>query len=242
MILLLSGEGPTDIGSCESATGTCEGKDFKPGPMAWLVERLVAPVWGYSPLATAGYVFVSEGDLARYCRTQRMGTAFPGKKKRVETIYFYKNARGLARLAKEQSERSNCPVGAVLFRDCDGTVSSHRSLWHDKVHSMETGFAAEHFELGVPMVPKPKSEAWLLCAVQAVPYQNCVRLEDLSGNDASPKSAKDALEEALAARGRSNTDVCDMVEQAEIDPQRMQMPSFDAFRERLEAVTQRMLR
>ena len=171
-----------------------------------------------------------------------MGTTLPGKKRPVETAYFFKNARGLARLAKDRSARDRCPVGAVLFRDSDGTVSSQRSLWRDKVASMEAGFTAEDFDLGVPMVPKPKSEAWLLCAVQAGQYQHCTRFEALSGNDASPNSAKLALQKALAARRRSHADVGDMVVNGEIDPRRIRMPSFDYFRERLLTVGQQMLK
>jgi hypothetical protein len=240
MILLLSGEGPTDIGSCETATGTCEGADFKPGPMTWLIDKLVEPHWDYSPLNASSCVFISEGALAHYCRSQRLGTTLPGKKKTVDTGYFFKNARGLARLAKDRSAHDHCPVGAVLFRDSDGTVSSQRSLWNDKVRSMEAGFAAEDFDLGVPMVPKPKSEAWLLCAAQANPYQNCTRFENLSGNDASPNSAKTELAAALAASNRSYLDVSDMVENGEINPQQIQMPSFNYFKNRLETVAQQM--
>ena len=242
MILLLSGEGPGDLGSCQTATGKCEGKDLKPGPMAWVVDKLVEPIWGYSPLDSASCGLITEGTLAHYCRRERMGTTLPGKKRPVETGYFFKNARGLARFAKDRSARDNCPVGAVLFRDSDGTVASRRSLWEDKVKSIAAGFSAENFALGVPMVPKPKSEAWLLCAIQGVQYQNCARFEALSGNDASPNSAKGRLEDALTARGRSYADVCDMVEQGEIALQQIQMPSFDFFRERLETVAQQMMK
>lgn len=242
MILLLSGEGPSDIGSCQTATERCEGNDFQPGPMAWFVDKLAGPTWGYSPLESRSYTFISESALAHDCRIRRMGTSLPGKKKAVETAYFFKTARSLARLAKERSARDKCPVGAVLFRDSDGTVASRRSLWDDKLKSIEAGFAAEDFDLGVPMVPKPKSEAWLLCAVQGPQYQNCARYEDLSGNDASPKSAKGELAKALTAKDRDYADVCDMVERGEIDPRRIQMPSFDRFRERLEAVARQMMR
>lgn len=240
MILLLSGEGPTDIGSCATGTGTCEGKDFKHGPMALLIDKIVEPVWNYSPLETTSCVFISETELARYCREEKMGTTLPGKKKAVETGYFFKNARGLARLAKGLSARDGCPVGAVFFRDSDGTVSSRRSLWNDKVSSIESGFAAEDFDLGVPMVPKPKSEAWLLCAVQGVKYQNCARFEDLPGNDHSPNSAKDQLAEALENRDWSYADVNEKVETGEINPHQIQMPSFDYFKNRLETVAQQM--
>jgi hypothetical protein len=240
MIWLLSGEGPGDIGSCQTATGTCQGADFKPGPMAWLIDKLVEPHWDYSPLETSSCIFISEIALAHHCREQKLGTALPGKKRPVETGYFFKNARGLARLAKARSAHDLCPVGVVLFRDSDGTVSSQRSLWQDKARSMEAGFAAEDFGLGVPMVPKPKSEAWLLCAVQAVKYQNCTRFENLSGNDASPNSAKTELAAALAASGRSYEDVGDMVENGEIHPRQIQMPSFNCFKDRLETVARQM--
>jgi hypothetical protein len=240
MILLLSGEGPSDMGSCQTATGTCEGADFEPGPMARLIDKLVEPHWDYSPLKTSSCVFISEGALAHYCKSQRLGTTLPGTKKRVDTGYFFKNARGLARLAKARTASDHCPVGAVLFRDNDGTAASQRSLWHDKVRSMEAGFAAEDFGFGVPMVPKPKSEAWLLCATQANPYQNCTRFENLSGNDASPNSAKKELATALTAKGRSYEDVGDLVENGAINPQQIQMPSFNFFKDRLEAVAQQM--
>lgn len=49
MILLLSGEGPSDIGSCMAATGECEGEDFRPGPMALLIDRLVEPIGDTRP-------------------------------------------------------------------------------------------------------------------------------------------------------------------------------------------------
>jgi hypothetical protein len=241
MILLLSGEGTSDIGTCRTAAKECEGSNFKPGPMAWVVDKLVEPLWNYSPLASGSCVFISEHSLAQHCR-KRVGITLPGRKRPIETGYFFKNARGLAQLAKARSKRDQCPVGAVLFRDSDGTVASVRSLWNDKVTSMESGFAAEDFEFGVPMVPKPKSEAWLLCAAQASPYQNCVRFESLSGNDASPKSAKAALEKALTTRGRSHVDLCDMIEKGDITPQRIDMPSFHRFRERLEKIAHQMLK
>lgn len=193
------------------------------------------------PLESVSCVFVSEAASAHYCRTHKMGTTLPGKKRPVETGYFFKNARGLARLAKDRTARERCPVGAVLFRDSDGTAASRRSLWHDKVRSIEAGFAAENFDLGVPMVPKPKSEAWLLCAVQSLQYHNCARFEDLSGNDSSPNSAKMELERALTARGWTYEALCAMVAAGRIDPQQVRMPSFDHFRTRLEAVAQQML-
>lgn len=241
MILLLSGEGPSDMGVSRSPAGASEGDEFEPGPMAWVVNKLVEPVWNYSPLETASCILVSEATLSLHCRSRRMGTVLPGRKKPKETAYFFKNARGLAQLARERATRDNCAVGAVLFRDSDGIVGSHRSLWDDKVRSMVAGFDAEDFELGVPMLPKPKSEVWLLCAVQEVRYQNCARFESMSGNDASPNSAKAALSKALQAAGCTQADVCDLVQRGYIDPRQIIMPSFDLFRKRLEEVARKMV-
>ena len=240
MILMLSGEGPSDMGACCTPTGMGEGGEFTPGPMAWLIEKLVEPIWQYSPLDTTSCIFISEAALSRQCRSGRMGTVLPGKKRPVETAYFFKNARGLAQLAKARAVRDDCAVAAVLFRDSDGTVSSERSLWHDKVDSMEAGFEVEGFDLGVPMVPKPKSEVWLLCALQQVPYQNCARFEEMSGNDASPSSAKAALAEALNALGYGGIGHSELVQNGYVDPKHIAMPSFDRFRSRLEVVARQM--
>ena len=39
MLILVSGEGPTDIGQCSGASPT-GGAAFRPGPMAWLVDQI----------------------------------------------------------------------------------------------------------------------------------------------------------------------------------------------------------
>jgi hypothetical protein len=48
------------------------------------------------------------------------------------------------------------------------------------------------------MLPKPKSEAWLLCAGQTVQHSHAA-LEDISGNDDSPNSAKNKWEAFMGA-------------------------------------------
>ena len=119
MILVLSGEGPSDIGSCRVAGGECEGRDFKPGPMAMLIDRLVEPIWEYSPLGATAFIFVSE-DLVTSRSKHLRGMSLPGLKRAKDTGYFFKHARALAQMAKERTTPES-PVGAVLFRDNDGT-------------------------------------------------------------------------------------------------------------------------
>ncbi|MCB2156653.1 hypothetical protein KQI84_17390 [bacterium] len=110
---------------------------------------------------------------------------------------------------------------------------------------MELGFkAADGFDRGVPMIPKPKSEAWLICALKEdSPYSFCDRLEEtLPGNDDSPNSAKMQLAEILLAKGKSTSDLAEMVMNQEIHPDRIDMPSFNSFRQRLELVAREMIR
>jgi hypothetical protein len=222
-----------------TATGECEGKDFRAGPMALMIDRLVEPIWGYSPLGAMAFIYASEG-LLDFRSRQLRGVALPGLKRAKETGYFFKNARALAQMAKERTTQES-PVGAVLFRDSDGTRSASNSLWQEKWGSIANGFEAENFPHGVPMVPKPKSEAWLLCAMQQNQYNNCARFEDISGNDASPNSAKRQLDEALAAINKQYVDVCDLIQDGTIQAARIAMPSYDHFRERLEQVADEMM-
>jgi hypothetical protein len=238
MMLLLSGEGPSDIGTCDQAVAECEGGNFKAGPMALLIDQIVTPVWNYSPKDTMAFVFVSEGVVATKARQIRR-MVFPGLKQARETGGFFNHARALAQMAKAR-ETPQLSVGAVLFRDSDGTCSAPNSLWQEKWSAIMRGFTAENFEFGVPMVPKPKSEVWLLCALQEQPYANCARFEAISGNDASPNSAKKQLDEALKARGNEHRDVWDMIENGTIQAAMIQMPSFDCFHERLVKVARMM--
>jgi len=80
------------------------------------------------------------------------------------------------------------------------------------------------------MIPKPVSEAWLVCALQEHPYQNCAGLENLS-----PQSLKRRLEQLLGRRP-SRKELVQMVADRTIDVDRLKMPSFTAFRSRLEEV------
>jgi len=72
----------------------------------------------------------------------------------------------------------------------------------------EIGFKIEKFDRGVAMIPKPKSEAWLLCALRNKAYENCQKLEDRSGNDDSPNSLKKELD----ALGIENSKINEMSE------------------------------
>ncbi|MEQ9669015.1 hypothetical protein [Coleofasciculus sp. G2-EDA-02] len=224
VFLLLSGEGASDIGD-----------QNKIGPMTKFIDHWVFQRSHYSLVEINCYKIVSKNELAGIAKSQLKPLSRKGKKHKKETGYFYKNARALALLAKEESSKLETIVIPVLFRDADGTASSDRGEWKDKWQSMLNGFQAEEILNGVPMIPKPKSEAWILCALRER-YQNCQRLENESGNDDSPNSLKKQLEEHLgepATRELLN----DEIDQGNLDISKiLDMPSLTAFKERLDEV------
>lgn len=233
MRVLLSGEGPTDLGTCTNALGVCEGPDFRIGPMTVLLSQMAAPRLGYDLLDTPDSLH-SISETALCARAKAMPfrlQAARGKKKGVETGYFYANAMALGNCAQQLETEMDEPVLAVLFRDNDGTRSSPGSLWTDKWQSMHDGFLRSGFKHGIPMLPKPKSEAWLLCRVAT---GSCASLENMSGNDDSPNSAKARLDAALGGH-LSGEELADWLMLHPLDTDRASsMPSFKAFQDALE--------
>ena len=245
MILIVSGEGPMDIGTCTNAQGRCSGTDFKPGPMGVLVDKIAEDELGYSLADSSALEFVSEGERSRLVK-QLPKTFVTGKRRDFETAHFFREARALAKLAMQATAEDESPRGVVLFRDADGTRSTERGLYETRLQSIQDGFVAEEFQYGVPMLPNPKSEAWLICALQKHAYQNCAALEEsLSGNDNAPEPAKKQLEALLTERGKSEADLAELVGEGVVDALRTEMkemPSFSDFDQRLREVLRAMQR
>jgi hypothetical protein len=239
MIFVVSGEGPSDIGVCVTGQGECSGGDFKPGPMAEIIDRLVESATGF-PLPDGAMEFVSEARRLDISKNTLPKSFYLGKKRDYEEGYYFKEARALAHIAKQKAHDGNCPASAVLFRDAD---SNERADYETVWKSIDDGFKAEDFEwFGVPMVPKPTSEAWLICALKNPPYQHCADLEEsLSGTGKGHRPAKATLEGLLDSRGKMIDDLAELVEDGTISPFQIDMPSFNRFRARLEEVTNRML-
>ncbi len=243
MYVLFSGEGPSDLGLCELGLDRCEAEHFRPGPMSWFVDQLIESFQGFefSHIESGCVGFVSKTFLTENKAPPTQKVRLPGKKKPPETQYYFENARALAIAARRKSEEiNNDKVIAVLFHDSDGTASAGRGDWINKRKSILAGFAEENFEYGIAMMPKPKSEAWLLCAVKDNPYQHCQKLEDESGNDESQRPLKDQLSDVL--QGNASTEqLNDMIKCHQIDVYRIDMPSFNAFKDNLRQVVKSAL-
>lgn len=235
-VLFLTGEGASDIGKSDFLTG-----EFQPGTMAYVAEALVER---YCPSIGIDYRFTQEQELTKLVRRssaskrQAVIDVRGGKTKKFPGLWL--RARVFATEVCAKASPTPESLVAILFTDADGTHSSSRHQWKQKFDAILAGFEAGGCKYGVPMVPQPKSEAWLLAYYQknesksSVPYQNCARFEDLSGNDsANPKnSAKHILERLCGGKELERDELL------AIDWQRVDMPSFNRFRERLYQVLQ----
>ena len=244
MKLLISGEGPTDLGACNNAQGQCSDENLNRGPMAVWLARLFEERFHYNLLdMPEAVIYVSKTALNQKSKQsgKRLQT-LRSKNKSAETGFYYNNAFQLGIMAKELSVHNNSvPVMAVLFRDADGTQNAQGQHWQTKWDSILYGFSASSFEFGVPMVPKPKSEVWLLCAGKSGSH-SCHHLENVSGNDDSPNSAKNQLDKFFGDKKSA----AQLSEWAENNPENwdnlLTMPSFKAFYERFKIVADDILK
>lgn len=239
MRLLISGEGPRDVGVCNNAQGQCSDGDFNRGPMAVWLTRLWESFLNYNLFDIPdAVVFVSEAALSEKAKNsgKRM-LPQRGKKQGVETGLYFSNAQQLGVMAKELASEHEAPVMAVLFRDADGTRSAPGQLWQAKWDSIVNGFKFAEFDFGVPMLPKPKSEAWLLCAGQTTQH-SYVGLEDISGNDNSPNSAKDQWEAFMGAPQNATLEADWCAKNPQDWRNLRTMPSFQKFYERFHEVAE----
>lgn len=238
MLLLLSGEGPSDLGRCGMPVGQCDGDAFEAGPMAVLVDQIIQDVLKFSVLkdVPTRLRYIAKqclSDLADDLRGNRRAVSLTGKKQGQETGYFMKMAWSYGKLALQiEADEADSAV-AVFFRDTDGTHSIRDGAWAEKWHSIERGFGRAGFERGVPMLPKPTSEAWLLCAAKSSPYQTCSALEDLPGNLESSRHSKKELARAFGEE-KSSAELREWLEGHPFEPDSaMEMGSYRAFRERM---------
>ena len=237
MRLMLSGEGSTDIGRTRLAPG---GPVFEPGPMTEILDWLIDAQLQFSPLeldqmGAQCVRHLTEGELA-YANVPPRPKLLPGSVRPQGEAGTTAHAYALGCLARAEAVAAQEPVVAVLFRDSDGTRSAPSSLWKGKVDAINQGFQLASFDAGVAMVPRPKSEAWLLCALKANPHQHCESLEDAPGNDRSPNALKAQLAVRMNVLDPSGDEQADWVRTGLVDPTKIDMPSFNVFASRLKDV------
>jgi hypothetical protein len=233
MLVLVSGEGHTDIGV--TAPNRDDGEPtFLPGPMAHVVDQMIESAISYSVIEFGFVRHLGRVELSNLAKELPIKPRFvmPGSKRPQGNAGDYRQAFALAQYASWIESSENDEVLTVLFRDSDGTCSSTASKWQDLVNSIEAAFAAAKYVKGVAMVAKPKQEAWFLCALKKDGYVACHSLEEESGNDNSPIALKKKVEEALG-RAADREVLINLVLDRKFDHSKIDMPSFNAFRDAL---------
>lgn len=226
MRLFLSGEGPTDIGTCEwdekSKSYQCKWGPI--GRIACVFVKELAEVDVESVIVNKSNLFEKIGSLRTSPDKARK---LPGKKSPKKGAYFFKHGQALGLMTLEKTGAAGDSI-AILFRDSDPSNTADRLLWEEKHRSILDGFRSVDFDKGVPMLPKPTSEAWLLALFQEH-ESHCRALEDETDRD----RLKSKLEEVLAQRGIPRDEFFSAgVYLDNLDF----MPSFVRFKERLREV------
>jgi hypothetical protein len=237
MYVIFSGEGVTDFG-----TGThksfCCGNDCHYGPLTSIVDKMIEQICHYSIITNEVAVFVDGAELERIktaLRPAKKSIRIPGDKVKITARYHFEDARALAIAANkfiETKTDKNCV--AILFRDSN-TID--KKEWNDKIISMLHGFTVEDFHHGVPMLPKPVSEAWILCAIYRGenPNRNCNDLENRRHGDRTDHALKHELEEQLGEQPTREL-LNEKISSGEINHNHINLSSFNQFKEYLTMV------
>jgi hypothetical protein len=232
MYLIFSGEGSTDTGTGEF-----------PGPMLYLIDQIIEynKRFSFSILDTQCYEFISRKQLSKRVKQLRPlpkeqdndNIILHSKKRFKETGYFYANARVLATIALERKSEHDLVI-AVLFQDSDTTDQQE---WQQKWDSAINGFNAAKFHHGVPMLPKPVSEAWILCAIYRSENlgKNCDYLENQKHGDEIDHALKYELERKLNAQPTREL-LNEKIKSNEINHNNINLPSFNQFKEQLRII------
>lgn len=239
--IVMTGEGVTDMGGCNNEQPICSEQQLDIGPMARLLFKLIQhhlPEWNVDHLDQGNpenHMTLVDGSWLRgECKKRKRGLIRISKSVQKGMMVHAQRAQVLGEFAVQNNHQI-----AAYFHDTDGTRSQLAAMpdrqWKI-TQSIKAGFRAAKFEgRGLAIVPKPTSEAWLICAAKDPQYQDCSQLEaSLSGNENSPnRSPKAVLATILEKSVCTRDDLNELVEQ--VDVSRIDMPSFDSLRTQVKA-------
>jgi len=218
MKIALRGEGPTDMGSMD-------GMVFKKGPMVILIEKMECFLTMKEECCGGvdeciEWVYITKEEI-KESKGRRKKVVLRAKKDReeservaMEMKRFVRDAEAFATLSGEREADL-----MIFFVDGDKGNKKEYGL---RYASVKNGFRlAGKMDSGVPMVPNKISEAWLLCCLED--YRSCERFETLpTGDESNARHPKRIIRD----RGMTVYEIAD-----KCDPNRIDMPSFNRFRE-----------
>jgi len=216
MFFYVSGEGHSDVGVDTEHPGLLI------DALRTLAESVSDEEFNYEIVPRLNLV-----KMAKCMPLNRKAMLYRGKKREdAGTFVVQKEAMALAKKAQEDEN-----AGAVFFHDCDypNNVNGER-YYRQMVRAVQSGFAmASSFRHGVPMIPKPRSESWLLCCYQKVPYMIDNYFEDVPANDTAAGSGKKLLASFFNCKVN---EIYKHIHVNEIEWQRIKAPSFLFFKQR----------
>jgi len=222
--ILVTGEGSSDIGGSNNGHSISSGASYNLGPMALLAVRIlqkIIPDWNEDNIDFQSpnnwMTCISGNELARQAKGVRKHR--PSTKLRKGFVEHANRATTMAGYAKDNGHQL-----AFYFHDTD------KCNFDDLHQSIMLGFNGAEGVHGIPMIPKPTSEAWLICGQKQDPYAHCTALEtELSGNDAaSDENAPKKVLARLLGQEATTEQQYEMV--TGIDITRIDMPSYNQFK------------
>lgn len=222
--ILVTGEGSSDMGGSNNGQSISTGEFYNLGPMALLAVRLlqkIIPDWNEDNIDFQSpnnwMTCISGNELAR--QAKRVRKHRPSKKLKKGFVEHANRATTMAGYAKDNGHQL-----AFYFHDTD------RCDFDDLHQSIMLGFNGIEGVHGIPMIPKPTSEAWLICGQKQDPYAHCTALEtELSGNDsASYENAPKKVLAQLLGQEATTEQQYELVNG--IDVTRIDMPSYNQFK------------
>jgi hypothetical protein len=217
MKIAIRGEGPADMGVSYYAD------PLKKGPMIILIENLDCYQQLYLMLRNTfddiEWVYIHKKDITGSSENRKKMILRGKKQQRKESDYekgllkgFYSNSESFACLAKERGADI-----AIFFVDRDN--DSNETRYKQVKLGLKQG---EYDATGIPMMPVKTSEAWLMCCLSK--YQNCAKHERATTDKTSPDYPKNVCK----ASGYTQQQIAE-----ECDPNQIDMPSFNRFKEDL---------
>ena len=204
--IVISGEGNSDVGHRDMRSS-----QFVWGPITHLTHNILYFFHKYD----VQFHFRPRYELKRYPITLK------GKKKK-EKLSAGKGHSNLAYKLACIAQEKDAHL-AILMRDADNRT------FKEVYEEIEGGFEAAKFERGVPAVPVPKSEAWLICCLD--PHRSLkIEYEE--------KEMKELLEEVLLEKGLEHDNDTWCATAIECDVEKIQAPSFRQYIDDLKQATE----
>lgn len=232
MLVLLTGEGPTDIGTATDCRLKAPG-EWILGPVSLLIREFIADALKIENLhADRDFWFAPKPYLsmiARAIRPQVLNSMLPAcsleEKKRTRTFLA---------VALYLAEKQHKEVLPILFRDCDNAIHGRNKcdrLREDIQNSSK--FIISPHQFVCPLIARPSSEVWFTCALcHNYDINKCTNLEMTSSRSSKGNHfQKDALR-ACIGEYNAHT-LCNLIRNKDIRALDIKMPSIKYFYEDL---------